>query len=268
MKVIQNNYKNQPRNPYQLPEQTKLRVEKVKIKCGNCGSILEVSREDTHIGYLGLPYVTCPCCNYEMDVEEFEDDAIDICASNVKYPTHFTVSSKEFKAIEISDEEINFKLDINKPETLKEAYDKGFLVKRSNIFHGSIESEITKDGWRIHKGYPQDWGINRTPNHTTVTCSKVYRTYDEAQNEVDEHIAEYKRQAALSDYDWSIEQIDKVLGYYKNIYDLTDSEVRQYRDWILSQDDIENIELRIHFGNLEWRDWERHKKWHGIETNM
>ena len=30
MKVIQNNYKNIPRNPHQLPEQTKL-VEKVKI---------------------------------------------------------------------------------------------------------------------------------------------------------------------------------------------------------------------------------------------
>lgn len=107
MKVIQNNYKNQPRNPHQLPEQTKRRVEKVKIKCENCGSILEVSREDTHVGYLGLPHVTCPCCDYEMDVKEFDDDAIHIYASNVKYPTHFTVSSKDFRAIEISDEEIN-----------------------------------------------------------------------------------------------------------------------------------------------------------------
>ena len=106
MKVIQNNYKNIPRNPHQLPEQTK-RVEKVKIKCENCGSVLEVLREDTHIGYVGLPYVTCPCCNYEMNIEEFDDDAIDICASNIKYPTNFTVSSKDFRAIEISDEEIN-----------------------------------------------------------------------------------------------------------------------------------------------------------------
>ena len=174
----------------------------------------------------------------------------------------------EIKQDPLTDEEINFKLEINKPETLKEAYDKGFLVKRSNIFHGSIESEITKDGWRIHKGYSQDWGINRTPNYTTVTCSKVYRSYDEAQKEVDEHIAEYKRQAALSDYDWSVEQIDKVLSYYKNIYNLTDSEVKQYRDWILAQDDIENVEVRIHFGNLEFRDCTKHKKWHGIETNM
>ena len=29
-----------------------------------------------------------------------------------------------------------------------------------------------------------------------------------------------------------------------------------------------NIELRIYFGNVEWRNWERHKKWHGVETNM
>lgn len=94
MKVIQNNYKNQPRNPHQLPEQTKPRIEKVKIKCENCGSVLEVSREDTHIGYLGLPHVTCPCCNYEMDVEEFDDDAIDIYASNVKYPTHLLYQVK------------------------------------------------------------------------------------------------------------------------------------------------------------------------------
>ena len=78
MKVIQNNYKNQPRNPHKLPVQTK-RVEKVKIKCENCGSVLEVLREDTHIGYIGLPYVTCPCCNYEMNIEEFDDDTIDIC---------------------------------------------------------------------------------------------------------------------------------------------------------------------------------------------
>jgi hypothetical protein len=32
MKVIQTNYKNQPRNPHQLPEQTKQMIEKVKIK--------------------------------------------------------------------------------------------------------------------------------------------------------------------------------------------------------------------------------------------
>lgn len=134
MKVIQNNYKNQPRNRHQIPEEIKpkLRVEKVKIKCENCGSVLEVSREDTHIGYLGLPHVTCPCCNYEMDVEEFDDDAIDIYASNVKYPTHFTVSSKDFRAIEISDEEINKKM-------LKKHGHPNYVHKFETV-----------KGWRLH----------------------------------------------------------------------------------------------------------------------
>lgn len=107
MKVIQNNYKNIQRNTYQLPEKTKPKVEKVKIECEKCGSVLEVSREDTHTGWLGLQFVTCPCCDYEMSIEEFDDAAIDIYASNVNYPTHFTLFSKDFVAVEIPDERIN-----------------------------------------------------------------------------------------------------------------------------------------------------------------
>lgn len=107
MKVIQNNYKNTQRNTYQLPEKTKPKVEKVKIECENCGSVLEVSREDTHTGWLGLPFITCPCCNYEMVVKKFNDDVIDIYASNVNYPTHFKLFSKDFIAVEIPDDGIN-----------------------------------------------------------------------------------------------------------------------------------------------------------------
>lgn len=107
MKVIQNNYKNTQRNTYQLPEKTKPKVEKVKIECENCGSVIEISREDTHTGWLGLQFVNCPCCDYEIDIEEFGDDSIDICASNVNYPTHFTLYSKDFVAVEIPDERIN-----------------------------------------------------------------------------------------------------------------------------------------------------------------
>lgn len=107
MKVIQNNCKNQYKNPHQVAERIKPKIEKVTVECENCGSVLEVSREDTHVGWLGLQFVTCPCCDYEMSIEEFDDNAINICASNVEYPTHFTVHSKDFKAVEISDKRIN-----------------------------------------------------------------------------------------------------------------------------------------------------------------
>ena len=107
MKVIQNNCKNQYRNPHQVTEKIKSKVQKVTVTCENCGSVLEVSRKDTHVGWLGLQFVTCPCCNYEMSIEEFDDDAVDIYASNVEYPTHFTLCSKDFKSVEVSDKEIN-----------------------------------------------------------------------------------------------------------------------------------------------------------------
>lgn len=187
-----------------------------------------------------------------------------------KLPKNWSYDTQlfEIKYDPLSEEEESFYMRIDDPETIKEAYDKGFLVERSKIFHGQIESEITKDGWRIHKGYAQDWGIGRKPNYTTAHCTKVYRTYEEAQKEVDEHIAEFKRQTSLSNYDWSVEQIDKELSRYKALYQLTDSEIKQYRDWLLSQDDVENIEVRIFGGCLEWKNWNKHKKWHGIETNM
>ena len=102
MKVIQNNYN----KPKQTKKQ-KSKVEKVKVECKNCGSVLEITRQDTHTGWLGFKYATCPCCNYEIEIEEFDDEAETICASNLKYPTHFTVSDKDFGAVEIKDDEIN-----------------------------------------------------------------------------------------------------------------------------------------------------------------
>lgn len=102
MKVIQNNYD----KPKQEKKQ-KHKVEQVKVKCKNCGSVLEVERQDVHTGWLGFKYVTCPCCKYEMEVEEFDDEAETIYASNLKYPTHFTLSDKNFGAIEIDNEKIN-----------------------------------------------------------------------------------------------------------------------------------------------------------------
>ena len=102
MKVIQNNC-----NKLKQTKKSKSKVEKVKVECKNCGSVLEITRQDTHTGWLGFKYVTCPCCDYKIGIEEFDDEAETICASNLKYPTHFTVSDKDFGAVEIKDDEIN-----------------------------------------------------------------------------------------------------------------------------------------------------------------
>ena len=39
--------------------------------------------------------------------------------------------------------------------------------------------------------------------------------YQEAKAEVEEYLEEFRRQAALSDYEWAVEEIDKTLNHWK-----------------------------------------------------
>lgn len=182
-----------------------------------------------------------------------------------KLPKGWTYNTElyQIKHDEFTDEEKNFMFDITNPDNIKEAYNKGFLVERSKIFLGQIETEITKEGWHLAVRYP--FSITKKPENQTILCHKLYRTYKEAKKEVDENIEEFIRQSNLTDYEWSVEQIDKNLLRWKNIYGKTDDEVQQYRKWILAQDDVEDIETKIFDGRIQWKIWNKHKKWHDIE---
>ena len=158
-------------------------------------------------------------------------------------------------------EEKEFILDVRNPVCIKEAYKKGYLIKDSTKFHGNIEAEITKDGYRIVKKYPM---YQHHIDYTSVRPDKVYFSYEEAEKEVNENVSEFTRQASLSDYDWSVEQIDKTLDRWKKFVDASDKEVEQYRDWLLSMDNVKNIETRISNGNIQWKYW-KNKKWNYIE---
>ena len=135
------------------------------------------------------------------------------------------------------------------------------MVKDDTIFHGQIEEEITKDGYRIVKKYPRDL---HHIDHASVRPDKVYFTYEEAKKEVDENIAEFYRQASLSDYDWSVEQIDKTLNLWKGFSGSSENEVKQYRDWLLDMSNVEDIEVRLFGGNIQWKYW-KNKRWMNIE---
>lgn len=180
-----------------------------------------------------------------------------------KLPKGWTYNTKLFKLTcdDFTPEEKEFVLDISKPKTLKEAYDKGYLVKDNTIFHGVIEAEITKDGFRIVKKYPM-W--QHHIDHVSIRPDKVYFTYEEAKKEVDENIAEFHRQANLSDYDWSVEQINKTLKRWQIINATSDKEVKAYRDWLLGMKDVENIETRIFGGQIQWKYW-KNTRWNYIE---
>lgn len=193
-----------------------------------------------------------------VPIDEFKDEQ-----RYRKLPKGWTYNTRLFEITydPLTEEEIAFSIDITNPESIKSAYDKGFLVKDSTIYNGNIEAEITKDGFRIVKKYPM-W--QHHIDHVSVRPDKVYFTYEEAKKEVDDNIAEFHRQASLSDYDWSVEQIDKTLNRYKIMNDATDKEAKQYRDWLLAMDNVEDIETRLWNGQIQWRYW-KNKKWNYIE---
>lgn len=157
----------------------------------------------------------------------------------------------------LSEEDKQAVCDIRDPKSIKALYDKGYLVKDETLFWGEIRAEITANGYRIRKAYPM-W--EHHIENITLHWLKIRRTYEEAQAEVDAKMAEFYRQASLSEYDWSLEQIDKVLNEWKHYNDASDEEVRTYRDEFLKMDKLEEVEARTYAKAVQWKRIDN-KKW-------
>lgn len=99
-----------------------------------------------------------------------------------KLPKGWSYDTKLFEVThEVLDEEENEFLrncKINDSKGIKEAYNKGYLVKKSKIFGGNIETEITNQGFRVVKKW-----LMFVPyiTHVSIRPDKVYFTYEEAK---------------------------------------------------------------------------------------
>lgn len=183
-----------------------------------------------------------------------------------KLPKGWTYNTKLFEltneVLGEEEKEILENCKINNPKRIKEAYNKGYLVKKAKIFGGNIESEVTNKGFRIVKKWPM---FVPYITHVSIRPDKVYFTYEEAKKEADDNIAELNRQAELSEYDWCVEQIDKTLSRFKFYKGLSDEEINKYREYILGLDNIEDIETRISGGDIQWKYLNK-KRWCNIEV--
>lgn len=104
-----------------------------------------------------------------------------------KLPKGWTYKTRLFNITHepLGEKESEFKLKIDNPQSIKEAYEMGYLVKDSTIFHGRIEEDITKEGFRIIKKYDyRDHHID----HVSIVSPELYFKYDEAKKVVDENI--------------------------------------------------------------------------------
>lgn len=180
-----------------------------------------------------------------------------------KLPKGWTYSTKLFQLewrIDPEEEKLFQEIKMDQPETIKKAYELGVLVKSDQIFHGHIEVDITKEGFRIIKKYPI-WQHHIT--HISIRSDQVYFTYQEAQKEVEKHVVALERMANLSEYDWAVELIDQTLKHWKKLQNAAEEEVSAYRNWLLSMKYVEEIETRVYSGSIQWK-YLKNTKWHNI----
>jgi hypothetical protein len=154
-------------------------------------------------------------------------------------------------------------VSINNPDSILTAIDDGVLVPTDENDHCNIETEITKEGWRIvrnYHSYPNTW----TPSWISLYFHDAYSTYEEAKAVVDAKEAEFKRQSELSDYDWSVEQIDKSLNKALRFGYINEEKRDELRKRLLSLQDVEDIETRVSNVGVEWK-YCKNKRWKKLE---
>lgn len=157
-------------------------------------------------------------------------------------------------------------LYINKSEDIVRAINEGLLVEVAERDYSTIEAEIDKTyGYKLVRKPSQDYH----PSCISVDWDKLYKTYDEAQAVIAAYKVELARQAELSDYDWSVEQMDRVLARWQMFYGASNKEKNKYREWLLDLEHFEDVEVRLFEKNIQWRYWKnkygKTTKWHNIE---
>ena len=92
MKIISNNFKQIKKEIAEKPP-----MYPMKIICDECGSELEIMKEDTHIGWLGAVFATCPCCNNETMICDL--DGITLTKDTLIFPQHFLETCKGMRGV-------------------------------------------------------------------------------------------------------------------------------------------------------------------------
>lgn len=157
------------------------------------------------------------------------------------------------------------KIRLDDTTSIKEAYDKGLLVKAKDKLPQCMypEDEIDRT-----KGYRTKLRHNlnqvRWEEHTiSIEREKIFIKYEDAKASIDEENAELNRQMSLTDEQWSIEQIKKTVDRWAAGYGIEEDNKNQYMQWILGLPKIEDVVVRQYMGCLEWR-YEKNKRWNAI----
>lgn len=136
---------------------------------------------------------------------------------------------------------------IDNPRDIERLYKAGLLVSKEKISTAHIEVELNRSNEyrivKIQRGWTYDYGKDKRIGVILEAC-KLYEAYSKAKEEKERIEAKYKAERALSDYEWSVREIDKVL---RLLHD--DTLAKEYRRILLSMANVDDIEIKK-IGNI------------------
>ena len=186
-------------------------------------------------------------------------------------PTHWKKIPKDFFKKENYDffqltveplPEIAKHLNPYKAEDIATAIKEGIYVKVQDRDYSHIEVDYCRgnSGYRLVRSY---FNEPHHPYHISLPVGEVFKTYEGAQKLIDVHRAEWKRVASLTDLEWSIEQIDNTINRWAYFDNISERNKIAVRERIMNFDNLENVEVRIADGHIQWRYYGR-KRWNTI----
>ncbi len=201
------------------------------------------------------------------DLEAYEEERTKYCTEWSKRNFEKHKELFEMGAKYLEGEEEWRKKPLYDVDVIREGIDKGFYVLPSTQCRDlSAQSEITTKGWRIVPyrpviNYAQDCyvpGKNRRSDYVSIPFYQTYATYEEANYFIQQYRAELERQSNLSDYEFDMEHLERVL---KLCYLNTDDEKNVIRKVIgkMFKDD-KDIDMKNSSGRFLWRK-SGMKKW-------
>lgn len=148
----------------------------------------------------------------------------------------------------------------------KRAYEDGLMVIPSRCRYDHIDDRIDHNGYQIVMT-PADPTLEECLYNTTIPTDKLHRDAKSAIAERDAINAEYARQAALSDEEWSIEQIEKQLAKWRLTFLPTQDDFDNVRSRLLALPNIADVETRTTSKGLEWKYFDK-RRWNKMEPEV
>lgn len=160
------------------------------------------------------------------------------------------------------EQKMAYELRWSNPRDVKKALEKGVAVLSKNVFQGVIEAEIDRHkGFRVVKKYPHWTQVYCRPktDYVRVLDGELFRSYDQAKKRLEEMKEIWKKEADMTDDEWSIAMISQDLARVDSHY------AGICREFLLAMPDIWDVETKVSDGVVYWRRYENRTEWKPIQ---